>query len=336
MRHNRVVSGVAISGSEKSGIARNPSSVEFNEKELPVPETIPKEVEALLERELVGDGSRVMLVREDGTVVDDNPTELGHESDSSPAALEATENGNPRSRSASLAGHLRDGISVDVNAPTLEEDPDCDEPDSPISFKPRRRSPAKETPENLSRPSSAASLNSYSAAIRPKTPIPVPTVRRRTSNYFSNAPNSTSVSPTTGKNYATRPRSGSASAQHYTPTAHHGILNRNNSMGSQGLIAPPPSNNTSMSARHLTKRRTQMNLSLTTASPYNTTSSTTFSQHYNGATVSPLLSPSIPSIRKRERATSHPDIFQLCQSWAELGPANDLVVIEASPQNGNA
>lgn len=39
-------------------------------------------------------------------------------------------------------------------------------------------------------------------------------------------------------------------------------------------------------------------------------------------------SPSVPSIRKRERATSHPDVFQLCQSWAETGPANDPVMVE--------
>lgn len=65
----------------------------------------------------------------------------------------------------------------------------------------------------------------------------------------------------------------------------------------------------------LKRRRTHMNLNLTVNS---------------ALSHDPQFSPSIPSVRRRERATSHPDIFQLCQSWVQTGPANEPVRIEAN------
>lgn len=59
--------------------------------------------------------------------------------------------------------------------------------------------------------------------------------------------------------------------------------------------------------------------------------------HVNSPTSPPsAMSPPVPSVRRRARATSHPDVFQLCQSWAELGPANDSIHIEAGsvPKRG--
>ena len=364
-RPKRALSAISISTKEKENLEESHRTMEFNEKD-DFAEATSKEVEARLELELVGDGSNVMLVREDGTVVDDNPIAPGHGGDSTTASSSedttpaATVSLRSRSRSGSVGTkgkqnpQLRDGTCVDTSVASLHDDPDYEEPDSPISFKPRRRSPGgakptgPETGKTLSRTSSSASIGTHYSGIRPKTPIPVPSVRRRTSGYFPNSPNSLgiSVSPAKSRTHTARSRSGSASSQHYTP-AHAGILNRNHSIGS------PSSNNTTMSALHLTKRRTQMNLSLTTTSPYNPTSPLfSFNNAVGGTTSpgmttptatlhhpamgSPLLSPSIPSIRKRERATSHPDIFRLCQSWAELGPANDLVVIEANPQGEDA
>lgn len=43
----------------------------------------------------------------------------------------------------------------------------------------------------------------------------------------------------------------------------------------------------------------------------------------------PARLPSAPSIRSRARAASHPDIFDLVQSWADHGPANAPVHVEA-------
>ncbi|KIM31627.1 hypothetical protein M408DRAFT_235905 [Serendipita vermifera MAFF 305830] len=346
-RPKRAISSGSLSFKEKGGVGK-PSDIIIGSDATPTPEGMPKEVEARLERELVGSGSRVMLVRGDGTVVDEDPTAPGHEADSNAVtppeydAPQAATKDKLRSGSGSVGTkgrqnpQLRDGTTVDT-WPT-EDTWDGEEPDSPISFKPRRRSPgiasSEATPPTVSRTPSTASIT----GIRPKSPIPVPTVRRRTSGYFANSPNSPSTSPTKG--YGMRPRSGSASSQYYNPV-HHGTLNRSNS---GVIVGPPPStSNTSMSARHLSKRRTQMSLSLTTSSPYNVAPSvyplnqaigsgltTPAAMNIHGT---PLLSPSIPSIRKRERATSHPDVFKLCQSWAELGPANDLVVIEANPSS---
>jgi len=65
----------------------------------------------------------------------------------------------------------------------------------------------------------------------------------------------------------------------------------------------------------LTRRRTHMNLNLSANTPLSHDSQ---------------FSPSIPTVRRRERATSHPDIYQLCQSWVQTGPANEPVRIEAN------
>ena len=43
----------------------------------------------------------------------------------------------------------------------------------------------------------------------------------------------------------------------------------------------------------------------------------------------PTRLPSAPSIRSRARAASHPDIFDLVQSWADHGPANAPVHVDA-------
>jgi len=43
----------------------------------------------------------------------------------------------------------------------------------------------------------------------------------------------------------------------------------------------------------------------------------------------PARLPSAPSIRSRARAASHPDIFDLVQSWADYGPANAPVRVDA-------
>jgi hypothetical protein len=43
----------------------------------------------------------------------------------------------------------------------------------------------------------------------------------------------------------------------------------------------------------------------------------------------PARLPSAPSIRSRARAASHPDIFDLVRSWADHGPANEPVHVDA-------
>jgi len=353
-QHRRTVSGVHISTAEKdSNFVNNNVASEYQDEEdiggAVAPEEMSAEVEARIEREMVGEGSRMMIVRGDGTIVDDDAASVGAElSTDSINSSGSTEMAESRSRSDSAATlerrrqdpHLRDGTSVDHGAKALDEDMDYEEPGSPISFKPRRRSPtaAGVTPpatDRFPRVPPAASINQHpTGGTRPKTPIPIP---RRTSGYFS--PNSTTGMSPPANNMG-RARSGSASSQQYGIPSRAKTLMRNNSIGNAGTISTSPPNNTSLSAQHLTRRRTQMHLSLTTSSPHNPTSSSSFAT-FNPAMLSsrtsmntphgPLLSPSIPSIRKRERATSHPDIFQLCQSWAELGPANDLVVIEATP-----
>ena len=376
VRQKRAASGMAISGPEKLSDVIDNTVSDFNEKEDTVtdgvigPEEMSKEVEARLKREIAGEGSRVMIVRGDGTVVDDDAKAHGAEFliDSRSSSECSTPALNPGSRStsafASLAvrgrqhPHLRDGTTVDPGTKTAaEEDMEFEELDSPISFKPRRRSPtaaaaaaavAPSTEKFPGTPSSAA-IGSHPVAIRAKTPVAIPPAARprRTSGYFSNSPNTTtsvSVSPT--KSHS-RSRSGSASSQ--APHAHvhvPGFFTRDNNLGNPGPAntIPHGQDNASMSARQLTRRRTQMHLSLTTSSPHNPTHTATATANVafppstiapSAAaaavdTTSPFMSPSVPSIRKRERATSHPDVFRLCQSWAERGPANDLVVIEAN------
>ena len=345
MRQKRALSAVSVSGTEKaSGFINNTVPSEFNEKEdirmdgAIGPEEMSKEVEARLEREIAGKGSRVMIVRGDGTIVDNDATAHGAEllMDSRGSSESTTP---VRSRSESMTGrgkqdpHVRDGTTVDTSARAVDEDPEFEEIDSPISFKPRRRSPMAATPtEKLPQTPSTVSTGGNNIPVRAKTPIPIPTARRRTSGYFSNSPNTTMSMSSSPTKYNGRSRSGSASSQPYAPLSHPSVLTRNNSISNPGLVSGA---NSSISARHLSKRRTQMHLSLTTTSPHNPTNSS-----YNVAVasatspaanaISPSMSPSIPSIRKRERAISHPDIFRLCQSWAELGPANDLVVIEAN------
>jgi hypothetical protein len=355
MRQKRAISGVAISGTEQqSNFIDKATPSEFNEKEdirmdgPPGPEEMSKEVEARLGREIAGKGSKVMIVRGDGTVVDDDATAHGAEllMDSQSPSESPTPPPELSSRSASMTGrnkqdpHVRDGTTVDPGVRAVDEDPEFEEPDSPISFKPRRRSPtAAVTTEKFPKTSSTAPIGGNHGGTRAKTPIAAPASHQRTSGYFTNSLNSTipmSASPPKSNG---RSRSGSASSQPYAPS-HPTVLTRHNSIGNSMLVSGAQGN-TSISAKHLSRRRTQMHLSLTTSSPHNPTNSSYTAANGSAMaipalvpgvdTISPLMSPSIPSIRKRERATSHPDIFRLCQSWAELGPANDLVVIEANP-----
>ena len=59
------------------------------------------------------------------------------------------------------------------------------------------------------------------------------------------------------------------------------------------------------------------------------TSNTTTGAHGQQQPPPPARLPSAPSIRSRARAASHPDIFDLVQSWADHGPANAPVHVDA-------
>ncbi|KAG9056236.1 hypothetical protein FS842_011272 [Serendipita sp. 407] len=208
------------------------------------PREIPKEAEEDLEREMGGNSARI--VRGDGTIVEDKrPSDLsssqGNSGRSTPDGSRTPSDVEP---SWTQTADPRDGTEVDV---------DIDEPDSPISFKPRKRLPS-------SRNSSYSTTSQSTKAQREQT-------------HSITKPNSTpamSVPPN--------------------------VLTDSNGV-----------------SRKLTRHRTFMNINATPSSG--------------------LLSPYVPSIRKRARATSHPDVSLLCQSWAERGPANESVRIEVELNN---
>ncbi|KAG8802082.1 hypothetical protein FRC17_006492, partial [Serendipita sp. 399] len=207
------------------------------------PREITKEAEEGLEREMGGNSARI--VRGDGTIVEDKrPIDL---SPSQANSGRSTPNGSRTSSdidpSWMQTADARDGTQVDV---------DVDEPDSPISFKPRKRFASSQNSSYSTASHSSKGDQEEQSRSDPKS-IPTPVMT-------------------------------------FTPN----VLTESNGV-----------------PRKLTRHQTFMNIDLTPASGH--------------------LSPSIPSIRKRARATSHPDVFRLCQSWAERGPANESVRIEVEP-----
>ncbi|PVF98638.1 hypothetical protein CPB86DRAFT_732917 [Serendipita vermifera] len=221
-----------------------------------------KGVEAILQREIANNTARV--VRGDGSIMDDQrPTDLSKsrrtsgydtpDEKSSSSEPEPSWVDNSAIAKKKDSEDPRDGTSVDC----LEDD--MDEPESPISFKPKKRSPT-------------------AASLPLGHPANSPTSQSRT-GYFGSIDSSPIMSP-----------------GHQLDTWNSHLHDK------------------AGSNRKLTRHRTQMHMNFTTA---------------NQPTPPPLRSPSIPSVRRRERALSHPDIFQLCQSWSERGPANDPVRIDA-------
>lgn len=218
-----------------------------------------KETEASLAREIDSQAARV--VNGDGTVVDDK-----RPSDLPPSRSSTLNDGTPEEGSSSSSDiepswtvdpklqDIRDGTSVN-----MEEDEELERPESPISLKPKRRSPHTST---------------HSSNHLPTLKTTSPTSPTRSYSYY-------------GSKQPSSPSSGEAGPK---------------------ILAERNGNTT------LPRWRTHLNLNLSSNAP---------------TSYPAQLSPSIPTVRRRERATSHPDIFQLCQSWAESGPANDPVRIDA-------
>jgi hypothetical protein len=262
------------------------------------PKEMGKEVEACLEREIAGDAARV--VRGDGTV--DENASINDLSELSPSN-----------------GHKRDGSSSPESGSSSEVEPSWEKA-SPSTAHQEQSPQDPHIRDGTSVASNDGDMEEQEShiSLRPKRRSP-----KHSDAASQPAPATITLLQPKPKNVPSKASSTDMDTQN-----HNGNFNEfNNTNGinhSEYLTTTNATNTTNTTNNNgptqgLSRRQTYVQLS-----------------HANSPTSPPsaMQMPSlVPSVRRRARATSHPDVFKLCQSWAELGPANEAVHIDASSQS---